>query len=133
MLPNLVDLAIHLGIANRVMFTGPLTDEEVNHIYRIASVYVMPSVSEPFGITALEALSAGTPAIVSKTSGVSEAVRHLLTVDFWDVDEMANKIIALLRYPPLGKTMVENARREMDFLTWERTAEKTLEAYREVV
>ena len=133
MLPRLIDLAIQLGIANKVMFTGPLTDEEVKHIYRIASVYVLPSVSEPFGITALEAISAGTPAIISKTSGVAEVVKHSLTVDFWDVDEMANKIIALLRYHPLRKTMVENAKKEVDFLTWERTAEKTLEVYREVI
>ncbi|MCD6410897.1 MAG: glycosyltransferase family 4 protein [Thermoplasmata archaeon] len=133
MLPRLVDLSVELGIANRVMFTGPLTDEEVKHLYRIASVYVMPSVSEPFGITALEAASAGAATIVSKNSGVKEILKHCLTVDFWDTDEMANKIIALLRYDPLRRAITRNAKRDLNFITWERTAQKTLEVYREVV
>ncbi|HDP97161.1 MAG TPA: glycosyltransferase family 1 protein [Euryarchaeota archaeon] len=133
MLPRLIELALHLGIGRNVMFTGPLSEEEVRHIYRIASVYVLPSVSEPFGITALEAITAGTPVIVSKTAGVSEVLTHCLNVDFWDVDEMANKIIALLRYGPLRKTMMANAKREVEFFTWERTARKTLEVYREVI
>ena len=129
MLPKLIDLSINLGIANRVMFTGPITDEEVKHIYRISSIYVLPSVSEPFGITALEAVTAGTPVILSKTSGVSEVLRHCLLVDFWDVDEMANKIVALLRYKPLHKMLTENAEKEVRLFTWDRTARKTLDVY----
>lgn len=133
MLPRLIDLSIKLGISNKVMFTGPLTDEEVKHLYRISSVYVMPSVSEPFGITALEAASAGAATIVSKSAGVKEVLKHCLTVDFWDTEEMANKIVALLRYPPLHRTIVKNAKKELDFLTWDRTAQKTIEVYMEVV
>jgi glycosyltransferase involved in cell wall biosynthesis len=90
----------------------------------------MPSVSEPFGITALEAMSAGTPTIVSKTAGVSETFRNCLKVDFWDTDEMANKIIALLRYEPLHRTMQRQSKREIDLFTWDRVAEKTLDVYR---
>ena len=101
MLPRLVDQAVHMGISDKVVFTGALTDEEVKHIHRTASVYVMPSVSEPFGITALEAISAGTPTIMSKTAGASEAFRNCLRVDFWDTDEIASKIIPLLRYESL--------------------------------
>ncbi|HID25878.1 MAG TPA: glycosyltransferase family 1 protein [Thermoplasmata archaeon] len=133
MLPQLISLAVDLGIAHKVMFTGSLTDDEVKHIYRIASVYVLPSVSEPFGITALEAVSAGTPTIVSKTAGVSEVLKNCLLVDFWDTEEMANKIVALLRYKPLHKTLRENAKKEVAFFTWDVTAKKTLEVYKEVV
>ncbi len=130
MLPQLITQAINMGISNKVIFTGRLTEEEVKHIYKISSVYVMPSVSEPFGITALEALSAGTPTIVSKTAGVSEVFRNCLKVDFWDTDEMANKIIALLRYSALSKTMSEQSKREIELFTWDRVAEKTIDVYR---
>ena len=75
MLPQLISQAIDMNISNKVIFTGRLTEDEVKHIYGISSVYVMPSVSEPFGITALEAISAGTPTITSKTAGFSEECR----------------------------------------------------------
>ena len=129
MLPRLIHQAVDLGIANKVIFTGPLTEDEVKHIYKISHVYVMPSVSEPFGITALEAMSAGTPTIVSKTAGVSEIFKNCLRVDFWDTDEMANKIVSLLRYQPLHETMRENQRKEIDLFSWDRVADKTLHVY----
>jgi glycogen(starch) synthase len=133
MLPRLIDQAVGMGISDKVIFTGLLTEEEVKHIYSISSVYVMPSVSEPFGITALEAVSAGTPVIASKTAGVSEAFNNCLKVDFWDTDEMANKIVSLLRYKPLHTTMAEHGKREIELFTWDRVAENTLDVYREVV
>lgn len=133
MLPQLIDEALALGIANNVIFTGLLTEDEVRHIYQIASVYVMPSVSEPFGITALEAVSAGTPVIVSKTAGVSEAFNNCLRVDFWDTDEMANKVVSLLRYEPLWNTIAEQGKQEIELFTWDRVAENTLSVYRDVV
>ena len=133
MFPSLIDMAVGLGISNNVIFTGLLTEEEVKHIYRTASVYVMPSVSEPFGITALEAVSAGTPTIVSKTAGVSEAFQNCLRVDFWDTDEMANKIVSLLRYDPLHSTLAQEGKREIELFTWDRVAENTLLVYRDVV
>ena len=133
MLPRLISQAVDMGISNRVIFTGKLTEEEVRHIYQISSVYVMPSVSEPFGITALEAISAGTPTIVSNTAGVSEAFQNCLRVDFWDTDEMANKIIALLRYDALRNTMNEHSKREIELFTWDRVAENTLSVYRAIV
>ena len=133
LLPQLIEDAVLLGISNKVMFTGPLTDEEVKYMFGISSVYVMPSVSEPFGITALEAISAGTPTIISKTAGVSEAFRNCLRIDFWDVDEMANKIISVLRYPPLQSSLAENGRQEIKFFTWDRVAEKTISVYKKFV
>ncbi len=133
MLPHLIDKTIDLGISNKVLFTGKLTEQEVKHIYRIASVYVMPSVSEPFGITALEAISAGTPTIVSKASGVSEAFQNCFKVDYWDIDETANKIIAILRYPPLRQALTKNGTHEIQQFTWSRVAAQTLHLYNSVL
>ena len=133
MLPRLITESIHLNIANHVMFTGLLSEAEVRHIYKTACVYVMPSVSEPFGITALEAISAGTPTITSKTAGVSEVFKNCFKVDFWDTDEMANKIVSLLRYKPLWNTLAENGKREIELFTWERVAENTLSIYKKVI
>ncbi len=133
MLPRLVHQAVALGISNKVIFTGLLSEEEVHRIYGISSVYVMPSVSEPFGITALEAVSAGTPTIVSTTAGVSETFNNCLRVDFWDTDEMANKIISLLRYQPLHKTMAEYGKEEIRLFTWDRVADKTRAIYSDVM
>ena len=129
MLPSLVDQAVDLGISNHVIFTGCLTEEEVKHIYVISSVYVMPSVSEPFGITALEAISAGTPTIASKTAGIAETFKNCLKVDFWDTDEIATKIVSLLRYESLRKSLSENGKQEVELFTWDNVAGKTLDVY----
>ena len=129
MLPRLIDQAVDLGISNKVIFTGRLTEDEVKHIYGISSVYVMPSVSEPFGITALEAISAGTPTIASKTSGVCETFSSCIKVDFWDSDEIASKILSLLRYESLRKALSENGKKEVELFTWDNVAEKTLDVY----
>jgi glycosyltransferase involved in cell wall biosynthesis len=133
MLPRLINKAVDLNISNNIIFTGRLTEDEVKHIYRIANVYVMPSVSEPFGITALEAISAGTPTIISKTAGAAEAITNCLQVDFWDVDEMANKIISLLNYDVLHKTMAFEGQKEIELFTWDRVAERTIDVYKEVM
>jgi len=133
MLPRLISQAIDLGISDRVIFTGRLSEDEVKYIYGISSVYVMPSVSEPFGITALEAISAGTPTIASKTAGFSEAFKNCLKVDFWDTDEMANKIISILRYEPLRKSLSVNGKQEIDLFTWDNVAKNTLNVYRKVI
>ena len=129
MLPRLITQSIEMGISDKVIFTGRLTEEEVKHIYGISSVYVMPSVSEPFGITALEAISAETPTIASKTAGFSEAFKNCLRVDFWDTHEMANKIISLLRYEPLHKTLAKEGKKEIELFTWDRVANKTIDVY----
>ena len=132
MLPKLINQAIDMEISDRVIFTGRISDQEVKHLYGMSSVYVMPSVSEPFGITALEAISAGTPTIASKTAGFSEAFKNCLRVDFWDIDEMTNKIVSLLRYDPLHKTLATEGKREIDLFTWDNVADKTLDVYRSV-
>lgn len=129
MVNQLIEESIGMGIAGSVQFTGFIPDEKLSELYSLADVYVLPSVSEPFGITVLEAIAAGTPAIVSKTSGVSETLNNCLVVDFWDVEEMANKIIALLRYGELKKQLREGMSSEVGKFTWEGAALRTKMVY----
>ena len=129
-LPELVGEAISLGIMDHVIFTGYLSEEELLRAYEMADVYVMPSVSEPFGITALEAIASGTPVIVSRNAGVSERIKHCFKVDYWDTWDMANKIVCILRYRVLAECMRRNSLEELKGLGWDRVAQQTLEAYR---
>jgi len=132
-LPELIRQSVELGIADHVLFTGYLTEEEVNYAYAKADVYVMPSVAEPYGITALEAIASGTPVIISKNAGVSEEIKHCFKVDFWDTNEIANKILGILNYPVLGECMRRNGYNEIKRFGWERTANQTIEAYRSLL
>jgi glycosyltransferase involved in cell wall biosynthesis len=123
-------LASELGILHRVEFTGFLNGEDVDRMYSRADVYVMPSVSEPFGLTALEAASRGVPVIVSKSSGAAEVlVRGSLKVDFWDVDMMAGMIVDVLRRPGLAELLRNESRREIEKLSWDEAANKCLRFY----
>ncbi|MBI2101299.1 glycosyltransferase family 4 protein [Candidatus Woesearchaeota archaeon] len=131
--PFIIEKAAELGIADKVLFAGFLNQDDVERAYKMADIYVMPSVSEPFGITALEAMKYKTPSIVSKQSGVSEVVRHCLKVDFWDVDEMSSKIIALLRYKPLHETLKEDGYFEVKRFSWDTPAEKCIQVYNELI
>jgi glycosyltransferase involved in cell wall biosynthesis len=97
----------------------------------MADLYVMPSVSEPFGIAPLEAMSHDVPVIISKQSGVSEVLTHALKVDFWDINEMANKIIAVLRHPPLATTLREHGSFEVRRLSWGDAAKACMGIYEE--
>jgi glycogen(starch) synthase len=133
MLPGMVERAARLGLARHVHFTGFLRGADVERIYALADIYVMPSVSEPFGISPLEAMALDVPVIVSRQSGVSEILRNALKVDFWDVKEIANKILALLRYPALREELVEEGRGEVRALRWEARALHVREVYEEVV
>lgn len=126
---RMIEEAAALGIGHKVLFTGFLRGRDVDRVFRMADCYVMPSVSEPFGIAPLEAMRNDVPVIVSKQSGVSEVLTHALKVDFWDTDEMANKIVAVLRYPPLGQTLREHGRFELRGLNWDGAAEKCVRAY----
>ncbi len=134
MLPQLIRESISLGISDSVMFLGYIPDNELPHLYAAADVFVLPSVSEPFGITVLESIAAGTPTIISKQSGVKEVVKNTFVVDFWDVDEMANKILGLLHYPHMHAAMKKNGKKEISQYTWGGVAKETLEkAYNRVV
>jgi glycosyltransferase involved in cell wall biosynthesis len=133
MIRRMIELAAALGIGHRVTFTGFLRGDDVDRIYEMADLYVMPSVSEPFGLAPLEALTHDVPVLISKQSGVSEVLTHALKVDFWDIHEMANKIIAVLRHPPLQKTLREHGAFEVRKFSWSDAAKACMEAYREVV
>jgi len=124
-----IEMAAELGIGHKVLFTGFLRGEDVKKIYEIADLYVMPSVSEPFGIAPLEALDHDVPVIISKQSGVSEVLTHALKVDFWDVNEIANKTIAVLKYPPLQMTLRSHGNFEVRKLRWSDTAVKCKKIY----
>ncbi len=125
--------AAGLGIADRVLFAGFLRGKELDALYQSADLYVLPSVSEPFGITPLESLVNGTPVIISKQSGVAEVLRHALKVDFWDVEEMANQIISVLAYPSLHRLLKEHGQHEARHITWHAAGEKLLNLYRSLV
>ncbi len=131
LMPRAIEMAAELGIGHKVLFTGFLRGEDVERIYRMADLFVMPSVSEPFGLVPLEALKNNIPVIISKQSGVSEILRHALKVDFWDIDEMANKIIAVLKYPPLGVTLRDHGRYETGKLRWKDAAQRCAQIYEE--
>ncbi|MEX0876571.1 MAG: glycosyltransferase [Phycisphaerales bacterium] len=126
---RMIEHAASIGIGHKVLFTGFLRGRDVDRVYQMADCYVMPSVSEPFGIAPLEAMRNDVPVIVSKQSGVAEVLTHALKVDFWDTDEMANKIVAVLRYPPLGQTLREHGRFELRGLNWDGAAEKCVKVY----
>ena len=121
--------AAALGIADRVIFTGFVRGQELDALYQSADLYVLPSVSEPFGITPLESLVNGTPVIVSYQSGVAEVLRHALKVDFWDTEELANQIIAVLRHPALYQTLKQYGGEEVKKVTWTAAAAKCLDLY----
>jgi glycosyltransferase involved in cell wall biosynthesis len=121
---RVMNLAAELHVSDKVLFTGHVAGTERHEMYAAADLFVMPSVSEPFGITALEAMKIGVPVLVSKQSGISEVARHTLKADFWDIDEMANKILSALGHPGLSRSLSENGAREADQLTWDAAALK---------
>jgi glycosyltransferase involved in cell wall biosynthesis len=129
MIRRMIELANEMGIGHKVLFTGFLRGDDVRRVYRMADLYVMPSVSEPFGIAPLEALANDVPVLISKQSGVSEILRHALKVDFWDVDEMANKIVAVLRHPPLQATLRDHGSIAVRGLSWVDSARNCLRVY----
>jgi glycogen synthase len=126
---ELLELAASLGIARNVLFTGFQRGKRWRDAYAIADLFVMPSVSEPFGLTALEAIGYGTPALISKQSGVSEVIKNCLKVDFWDINEMANQMVAVVQNDSLRDELHKNAYREFEKLSWHDSAAKLLSIY----
>ncbi|HCT94640.1 MAG: 4-alpha-glucanotransferase [Bacteroidetes bacterium GWE2_39_28] len=118
-----------LRIADRFHFTGFLKGAEVKEMFAYSDVYVMPSVSEPFGISPLEAMRSNVPVIISKQSGVAEVLKHAIKVDFWDIDAMADSIYGLLSYPALSKMAVQNGLEEVNSLKWDGAAYSVKEIY----
>jgi glycogen(starch) synthase len=126
---ELVDLAADLGIGMNVLFTDFQRGKRWRDAFAIGDLFVMPSVSEPFGLTPLEAIGYGTPALVSHQSGISEIINNCLKVDFWDVDEMANKIAAVMLNDPLRDELISNSYREYQKLSWTKASDKIVNLY----
>lgn len=122
--------AAQLGISRNVIFTGFQRGKNWRDAFGIGDLFVMPSISEPFGLTPLEAIGYGTPALISHQSGVSEVIKNCLKIDFWDIDEMANQIVAAIRYDSLREELHKNAFAEYQNLSWSDTADKLLSIYR---
>jgi glycosyltransferase involved in cell wall biosynthesis len=132
LLPRMIERAAEQGIASRVFFPGFVDRERAAALYAAADVFVMPSVSEPFGIVPLEAMHHGVPVLVSRESGVAELVRNALKCDPWDVERMASLITAALRYPALSGALEEHGREEAARCDWAAAAASVESVYREI-
>ncbi|OFY67687.1 MAG: 4-alpha-glucanotransferase [Bacteroidetes bacterium RIFCSPLOWO2_02_FULL_36_8] len=133
MLYRMIRRAARLKITTKFHFTGFLHKGEVDEMFAMSDVYVMPSVSEPFGISPLEAMRSGVPVIISKQSGVSEILHYALKVDFWDIDAISDCIYGLLHYPALSKMFSRYGKQEVDKLKWENAALKVKNVYLNVI
>lgn len=129
LLNRMIERVAELGMGTKFHFTGFLKGKDVDDMYAISDVYVMPSVSEPFGIAPLEAVRHNTPVIISKQSGVSEVLRNAIKIDFWDVDAMADAIFGLLHYDSISKMFRELGSEELKKLKWEHVAAKLVTVY----
>lgn len=129
MLNRMIKRVAALGIASRFHFTGFLKGKDVEHMYALSDAYVMPSVSEPFGIAPLEAMMADVPVIISKQSGVSEVLNHAIKVDFWDTDSLADAIYGLIKYKGLSVMFRKHGKAEVIKLKWDNAAKKVNQVY----
>ncbi len=122
-----------LKISSHFHFTGFLKGENVDRMFAMSDVYVMPSVSEPFGISPLEAMRSNVPVVISKQSGVAEVLNHVMKVDFWDVDAMADAIYGLLHYQSINNMFITHGAEEVNNLKWESAARKVADVYESVL
>lgn len=133
MMNQLIRRVAQLKIADKFHFTGFLKGDDVDKMFMLSDVFVMPSVSEPFGLVPLEAMRSDVPVVISKQSGVAEVLKHALKVDFWDVDGLADSIYGLLHYKSLSDMFIREGKEEVDNLKWEHAAKKIKELYTQVL
>jgi glycosyltransferase involved in cell wall biosynthesis len=129
MMDKMIRLAAQRNISERFHFTGFMKGKQVYEILHSSDVYVMPSVSEPFGISPLEAMQCGVPSIISKQSGCAEILDYAIKVDYWDIDAMADAIYGLITYPELHKFIKEEGLREVNNIKWEYAGQKVRNIY----
>jgi glycogen synthase len=132
LLPVMMERVAQLRLSSRFHFTGFLKGEEVERIWTISDLYVMPSVSEPFGIAPLEAIQSGVPVIISKQSGVAEVMPHAIQLDYWNVDSLANAICSVLQHKSLGKTLRKKSKKSLHHITWDVAATRIETLYHEI-
>jgi glycogen synthase len=126
---SMLDGSAYKHIGNRFHLTGFLNQEKLRYLFSVSDVYCMPSVSEPFGLSAVEAAQFGIPCVISKQSGVAEVLNGSLKFDFWDINKAAGSILNLLHDPILRKKVVEDASQNLNNITWELSAKKIIDAY----
>ncbi len=129
MAPKIIERVAELGIGRRVHFTGFLSGEELERVFLESDIYVMPSVSEPFGISPLEAMCYDVPVIISNQSGVAEVLLHALKVDFWDVNDIADKILAMLEHDVLRQELLQQGAQELAGIQWSKAAASIVQIY----
>lgn len=130
---RMMEEAADMGLTTKIIFNSFIKHSDMDRAYQMSDVFILPSVSEPFGITPLEAIQNGVPVVISNTSGVAEVVENVVKVDFWDVERTAREIIDLLNDPERAKNMSVRAKEEIKALTWEHAAQKTKKAYKKVL
>lgn len=133
LLPQLIEQACRVGLSDRIIFAGRVTSAEARKLYENAACFVMPSVSEPFGLVAMEAITHGAPVVLSKQSGAAEVVHNAMQVDFWDTDKMADCILTVLREEPLRDEMRLQTPRILSNLTWANQGRKILSIYSDII
>jgi len=133
MMNQLIRRVAELRIADKFHFTGFLKGDDVDKMFMLSDVFVMPSVSEPFGLVPLEAMRSNVPVVISKQSGVAEVLKHALKVDFWDVDGLADSIYGLLHYKSLSDMFIREGKEEVENLKWEHAAKKIKELYSQLL
>ncbi len=133
MMDKMVRLAARRNISDRFHFTGFLKGRQVYEMLKASDVYVMPSVSEPFGISPLEAMQVGVPSIISKQSGCAEILTNTIQVDYWDIDAMANAIYSIISYPAMYRYLKEEGKKEVDEIKWKYAGQKVIDIYRRFV
>ncbi len=130
MMNKIIMLVAKYRLGDKFHFTGFLRGADVDQMFAMSDVYVMPSVSEPFGISPLEAIRSNVPVVISKQSGVAEVLNHAIKVDYWDIDAMADAIYGLLHYKALSEMFRKHAKAEVDEIRWDKAAFKTIEVYK---
>lgn len=135
MLPRIIERGVELGLADRLHVAGGLSGPDVERAFRMATVCVMPSVSEPFGLVVLESLRAGTPCVIPRESGAAEVVRNAFRADFWDIDRMTDQVVGILRHPILREELSERGRAEIARPQFglDEPARLTAETYRRAI
>jgi glycogen synthase len=131
-LPHMLDRIAQLRLSSNFHFTGFLRGDDIDRVWAMSNVYVMPSVSEPFGIAPLEAMQAGVPVILSKQAGVSEVMKHAIKVDFWNSEALAEAICNVLRFKSLANTLKKNGAEQIKNITWDKAAKKLTTLYYEL-
>jgi len=131
MMEKMIYLAAKRDISDRFHFTGFLKGRQVYEMLKASDVYIMPSVSEPFGISPLEAMQMGVPSIISKQSGCAEILENVIKIDYWDIDAMADAIYSIITYPAMYKQLREKGLEEMDTIQWKKAGAKVIDIYRQ--